>query len=469
MSRQPSSRTLELVVAVQAAVFVIGVTWAFGGNADWVRTPISVWGSLGPLLSLAILSGRRTRERCTPGTLVWCLPVTALNGLVLISCLTPGFKTLAFGVENYLMPLRVPWWTPSAARPEVALRALWLFDGIYFSCFNIALCVFRRRVIRMLLAVVVANALFLSVFGTAQKLVGSKGIYFGLVKSPQDYFFASFVYDNHWGSFIILMMGACMGLVLRYLRNPDGGGLFGGPAFFGLVAAFIIGISVPLSGSRACTLLLVALTLLALAKGTPAAAKALRSSGFTPVRAYGGIALFVIVAGWGAWTLAGDVVHSRASKAKEQIAAAWVQGGLGARAVLYHDTWRMAKARPFFGWGMGSYPSVFALYNTQVPKGDRIPVVYHDAHSDWLQSVAEIGFVGTMLVGAAVALPAFSVGRRRVTPLPYFLFAGCLIVAVYAWVEFPFGNVAVVLGWWLCFFCAIQYIRISDSADGILR
>jgi O-antigen ligase len=122
-----------------------------------------------------------------------------------------------------------------------------------------------------------------------------------------------------------------------------------------------------------------------------------------------------------------------------------------------------------FGWGMGSFPAVFPIFNTQESKIDRIPVVYHDAHSDWIQSVAEIGLVGTALIGAAVLLPALAVRRARVTPIPYFLLTGALLVSAYAWVEFPFGNVAVVLGWWLCFFCAVQYMRLSDPPGGAGR
>jgi O-antigen ligase len=459
-SPHQSTRRLEFLVAIQVAVFVVGVSWAFGGNADWVRTPVSLWGTLGIGLA-AVIVFRAPRRGVGTGTLLWLVPIAILNALVLASCLTPGFKILAYGSETYLMPLRVPFWAPSAAVPGLALRELWLFDGIYFSCVNIALAVSSRRLIRLVLAVAVGNALALSIFGTVQKLAGSTGIYFGSVKSPQDYFFASFVYDNHWGAFIILMSGACFGLVLRYLSGPKGGGLFHGPAFIGIVAAFLIALSVPLSGARTCTLLLGILTGIALVRGASTASAALRHSGVAPVGAKIGMAVAVVIAAWAAWAIAGDVIQSRVSKAKQQITSAWAQGGLGARSILYHDTWRMARDRPVFGWGMASYPSVFPLYNTQVPRGDRIPVVYHDAHSDWLQSVSEIGFTGTILIGIAVLLPALAVRKLSISPLPYFLLLGCALVAAYAWVEFPFGNVAVVLAWWLCFICAVQYVRLS--------
>jgi O-antigen ligase len=159
--------------------------------------------------------------------------------------------------------------------------------------------------------------------------------------------------------------------------------------------------------------------------------------------------------------VAGDVLHARALKTKEQIEAMWAQGGIGSRSTLYQDTWSMARERMVFGWGMGTFPTVFGLYNTQEPNSDRIPVVYHDAHSDWLQSAAEIGLAGTALIGAAVALPLAGIRRLRVTPIPFFLMTGCALVAAYAWIEFPFGNVAVVLAWWVCFICGVHYVRLS--------
>ena len=464
-SNQASSILMERAVASHVALYVVGVTWAFGGNADWVKTPISLWGSVGILLTLSILSCRGPRRRIIAGTLPWALPVVALNAVVAVSCLTPGFISLHLGNEAFLIPARVDGWIPSAARPEVALRSLWLFDGLYFSCFNLALAVSRRHVIRIVLGVAVANALALAIFGTVQKLVGSKGIYFGSVKSPQDYFFASFVYDNHWGAFVILMLGACVGLILRYAIGHRGEGFFHGPAFAGVIAAVLIAVSVPLSGARACTLLLVALAVIAAARGGPRVIKALRISGATRTGALVGTVLAAIFSACLIWLVAGDAIRARAYKTRDQITTIWKQGRIGSRTVLYDDTWSMARQRLAFGWGMGSFPTVFTLFNTQVSKVDRIPIVYHDAHSDWLQSVAEIGLVGTALIGAAVLLPWKRARWSDMTPIPFFLLTGMLLVAMYAWIEFPFGNVAVVLSWWLCFFSANQHVRLSGSPE----
>ncbi len=297
-------------------------------------------------------------------------------------------------------------------------------------------------------------------FGTVQKLVGATGIYFGAVRSPQEYFFASFVYNNHWGAFALLSFAALCGLTLRSMGRP-GAGLLRGPALGGLVAALLVGISVPLSGSRAGSLLLAVLAAAAAAQALPRLAGALRRSGTGRTGALAIVGLAAALAVAGAWIVAGDVIRARAAKTREQLGAMWAAGGLGSRSVLYHDTWRMARERPLFGWGMGSYPVVFSLYNTQESKVDRLPVIYHDAHSDWLQSLAELGLAGTALLGSAVLLPLRAIRRRRLTTIPLYLLAGCLLTAAYAGVEFPFGNGAVVLAWWLCFFTAIQYVRLS--------
>jgi O-antigen ligase len=461
--QKPRPELLGLAASIHVCILLIGVTWAFGGNADWVRTPISLWASLGIVLyAVTLKKAGRGKSRAT---LVWAIPVCLLSLQVLLSAATPGFKVLASGNGSFLMPVRVSNWIPSAARPESAVRELWLFDGLYFSCLTVAAAVTSRRMIRLILAVAVGNAFALSIFGTVQKLAGSEGIYFGAIKSPQDYFFASFVYDNHWGAFIILTMGACVGLVIRYLSLPDGRSLFQGPAFLGLIATITMTMSVPLSGARICTALLGILLVAGLMKGLPVLVRNLEGRTNATTARFG-IAIAIALFACFAWAIDGTVIRSRATKTADQIATLWAQGGAGTRGIVYRDTWRMAKDRPIFGWGMASFPLVFHLYSSQQISADHIPIVYHDAHSDWLQSVSEIGFVGSACIAAAALLPVAAIRKRRLSPVPFFLFAGCVIVLSYALVEFPFGNVAVVLTWWLCLMCGVQYSRIGGPPAG---
>jgi len=206
---------------------------------------------------------------------------------------------------------------------------------------------------------------------------------------------------------------------------------------------------------------------IALIRGIPSISDTLRISGVSKTGALAGIILVAAIAIGGFWMTAGDTITSRTVKTREQAVAMWADRGLGSRGILYRDTCRMARDRLLFGWGMGSYPTVFPLYNSIKPNRDGIPQVYHDAHSDCLQSLAELGLAGTLLLAIAVALPSAAIWRRRVTPLPFFLLCGCALVAAYSLIEFPFGNVAVVLAWWLCFFGAIQYVRLSSHQSAI--
>jgi O-antigen ligase len=126
----------------------------------------------------------------------------------------------------------------------------------------------------------------------------------------------------------------------------------------------------------------------------------------------------------------------------------------------------MARAKPWFGWGMASYPHAFRLFDTHVSREDGLPTFYRDAHSDWLQAFAEHGFVGSALLALCAALPLARLRPHHLrSPLTAYLLSGCALLLLYAWVEFPFGNLAVVFVWWLGLFSAAQYARLQDREN----
>jgi O-antigen ligase len=392
----------------------------------------------------------------------WLWPVAAFNVLVLLASMNPSFHAMKHGAETVLVHEGERAGMPSSAQPELALKALWLFDATWISCFNLALVIRQRRTVRYALLLAFANALLLAVFGTAQKLTGAHGLFFDAVPSPQTHFFATFVYHNHWGAFMVLMMATGIGLVWHYGRRRDARDFFHTPAFAGIVVVVVLAASVPLSLSRSCTLLaigLVGVTSIHFCARLIRRRRQFRESIVLPLAGAGAAVALGTAA---VWFVAGDSITQRMAKTREQVHEMRVRGTVGDRATLYRDTWRMAQEKPWFGWGMGSYPHVFTLYNTQTSV-DRLPVFYHDAHSDWLQALAEHGFVGTTLLGLCALVPLLRLRRRHFSsPLPLYLLIGCGLIVLYAWVEFPFGNVAVVLTWWFCFFCAVQYARLQD-------
>ena len=468
----PPLAPIELVTLVHAGAAAIFAAWAFGGNAAWSRNLLAWWCSLSVVIAVAAIESRKARQ---PGALHimlhplrWLWPLALFNAVVVISACNPSFRELATNTGPVLVRCTEIAWLPSSARPGLSLRALWLFDGTFLTCFNLAFVIHQRRALRGLLLVLGASALALSIFGTFQKLAKSDGLYFGLVKSPNIAFFASFIYHNHWGAFILLMIAACLGLVWHFSRRTgrEYRNFWHSPAFVGLVLVFFLVATIPLSASRSSSLLAVLLlggTFLHWIVRQVRQRRAYHESAVLPVA---GACLALAVAGASIFWLGWPVIEKRLALTQDQVAQMRAQGSIGGRAILYRDTLRMARDQWWFGWGMGSFPTVFFTYNTQDVKLAGVPITYADAHSDWLQSVAEVGLVGTVLLGLHGVVPLLTLRRRRWGgPVPGYLFGGCGLVLLYAWIEFPFGNPAVVLTWWLCFFTAVRYIDLEPGSS----
>lgn len=462
-SNRRSLGFLESIALAHTAIFLVATTWAFGGQAEWVRVPLSWWGSLGALITLAALRDRAAWRDGWMRPLHGLWPMAAFNVLVLIACLNPSFRELKDGAETLLVNTGAHPGLPSSARPLLALQALWLFDAVWISCFNIALVVRQGRALRLLLLVIVGNAFVLAVFGTAQKLSHAQGLYFDAVPSPQVHFFASFVYHNHWGAFMLLTLSACLGLSWHYARRSTARNILHSPALAGLVVTLVLAATIPLSASRSSTLLALPLLGGALLHGGMRLVRERRRHRESIAMPLLAATTALVVAGAAIWYVARDTITVRLALTRDQVTSMREQGGIGSRAELYRDTWRMAQAKLGFGWGMASYPHVFMLYNSQESSVDRLPIFYRDAHSDWLQAFAEHGLVGSALLGLCAIIPLLRLRRRHfASPLVAYPLAGCAVLLAYAWIEFPFGNVAVVLTWWLCFFCAVHYAHLQD-------
>jgi len=460
LSQRPL-RPLEWIVLLHVGIFLVWTTWGFGGAAEWMRPLFAWWGSIGLLFTLTAVQDREARREGRLRPLLWLGPLAAFNALVIAGCLNPSFIEVQYGAETLLVNSGGRPWLPSSARPGLALNALWLFDAIWISCYNLALVIRQRRALRGLLLVAATNAFVLAVFGTIQKLSGATGLYFGTVESPQKFFFASFVYHNHWGAFVVLMLATCLGLAWHFGRRRESRDFFHSPVFGGMVVMLFLAATVPLSTSRSCTLLVVVLLSATFLHWIAQLARRRRQFKESIALPLAGAVLAIALAGTGVWFVARESIVARIAKTREQLDDMRERGSVGSRGVLYHDTWRMAKDKLWFGWGMASYPYVFTLYNSQ-KSIDRLPVFYRDAHSDWLQSAAEHGLVGSALLALCAMVPLFRVRRHLGSALSSYLLGGCGLLLLYAGVEFPFGNVAVVLSWWMCFFCAVQYGRLHD-------
>lgn len=463
----PTTLLAKLVLFHFGSLLVF-TTWAFGGQAPWARQGIAAWGALGVVLFIAACWTRdKSSDDNSWPALRYLWPLWLYDLLVVISCFNPSFKEVVVAGERLLVLGDPNPWLPSAARPLLAASELWQFNVIVLSCFNLFLVLPGRRFVRGVLFLLAANAVVLAVLGTFQKLAHADGLWFGLVHSPNARFFSTFIYHNHWGAFTLLNTAVCLALLFHTLRRGGARDVWHSPGLMGAVVTLLLATSVPLSASRSCTVLMGLLLTGALAHFLRRLIRRRRERRESALLSVAGLVLAVLLATAAVAYLGRDVITQRARLTSEQLAHIAKEDTLNSRLTLYRDTWTMAAAKPWFGWGLESYAHVFRIFNTQ--RTAELWVwrpFYAEAHNDWLQSLAETGFAGTGLLALLILLPLGAIPWRRVeSVVPRYLLAGCALVLLYAWVEFPFANPAVMLTFCATFCCALRYATLDLRAQ----
>ena len=452
---------LEIAVLVHVSALLLFSSWAFGGNIWWARSTLSLWASLAlPLCCAAFLQGH-SRGRHARRKLWWLIPPALYAALVVASTFNPSFSTTMIDGVG-LMAHRgaaIPHW-PSTVNAAQSLDTLWLGAGVYLAAFNLAVVIRSRRALHLLLILISANAVALAVFGSLQKLSGS-GFYFGEATSPNVRFFATFIYYNHWGAFMVLCLATTAGLLFNQARKYQGRDLWQSPFSAALVGFLLIAISGPLSASRAATGM--AALLVAIATGHAVARIAVtRKRERRPVWPSATLLLAVVIltitaVGWLGFRGLNDR-YLQTRHAIELNHSVW-----GERLDLYGDTLELARRQPLFGWGLNSYDIAFQLIRPRPIQANRqYESSYATAHNDWLQSLAETGLVGTSLLLLTLAIPLTGLTRRKLRhPLVVYPLLGLVIVLLYALMEFPFSSGAFLITFWIVFFTAVRKAELT--------
>ncbi len=468
-STSESAIDRQKFAVAHGAFMVVASSWLLGGigpTAEWIMAGISAPAYV--VLFLEARARRAAGDRAGFRRLLrWAAPLLALGILAVVSALNPSHRQAFLYDGLVLRPVPHLAWLPSSANPAGSLRIFACLAGLAASGLAIAFCVHSRRALRGLVLGLAINALVIAVVGTLQRQTGASGPYFGAVPRANPAWFGTFLYHNHWGAFAVLHTAATLGLVFHSLRHPPARGWPYGPGPMLALVALIIAITAPLSSSRSSTALMLLLGLAATAGALLEAFRSgrrRRSSRAGLLRA--GIALGALgLAAGAAFWQSREIIAARAATTVRQIAELRAGASGYSRADLYADTWRMAADRPVFGWGLESYGRIFLDYCRFKPGSDGLMNTFEDAHSDWLQSLAETGLVGTALLLAFGLLPLVESFRpRHLTSLAGWLLAGCALVAAYAWVEFPFANPAVVASWWLFWFAALRTLQLTPSS-----
>ncbi len=116
--------------------------------------------------------------------------------------------------------------------------------------------------------------------------------------------------------------------------------------------------------------------------------------------------------GGGPARIAGKVVHSFAASAplSDVRSARLVSASGSFRAEYWHVAWHAARREPVHGTGAGSFEREW-LAERSIDQNVR------NVHNLYLEVLAELGWVGLLILGAALVVPLTAVARARSRPL----------------------------------------------------
>lgn len=438
--RPPLTPSAVLLTA-QTLLVVVVSAWAGGGRLSWAPPVLLALTALTlPLWLLRRREGGPARGLALLPAALWVL-------FIALALLNPSHGRAPDGSWHE----RAGWvrWLPTTVDREHTLAGALPWLAALVQGGALAGLGLPTRAARFLWGGVALNGFALAATGAVFQFAGADQMLGALAVPEPTYFFATFFYKNHWAAYGALGGIAGGALALADWREA----LAGRPAARGRVlffggAALLTLCTLPLPGSRAGLVLAVlligafaaraGLTLWCETEGDPAAGR--WGAGFL-------LMLVLVIAGFGAHFYA-ERGRADWTRTQAQLARHAAGGMLDLRVELSRDTWRMARARPVFGWGCGCYEIVFPVFQGDYLRDaqGRATARFEFAHNDWLQVLAENGIAGAALLLSAAGLLARrtwgAAGRAGRWAL-----GGAAVVAVYAWIDFPFHNPAVLLLW----------------------
>jgi hypothetical protein len=113
------------------------------------------------------------------------------------------------------------------------------------------------------------------------------------------------------------------------------------------------------------------------------------------------------------------------------------------RVEQFHTAWQQVKDHPVLGGGAGSFDQYWFQHR-------RVPATVHDAHNLYLETLAELGPLGLLLLASFLAVPLVAVRRARSSPLAAVAFAGYVAYLAHASIDWDWEMPTVTLAALFC-------------------
>lgn len=341
-------------------------------------------------------------------------------------------------------------------------RAFVVFASLWLTLCTVWIGFMRRLTFRLLFMFLVANGAALALLGLAQQLTHANGI-FWLVKVSSQSFVASFIYRNHAGAYLNLMLALAAGLAWwSYTRSnrrfekssPAGVFIFGG---------VVIGTMVLFTLSRGAALTMLGFVVLA---GLAFVWSQFRQ----PAHQRSNLvitALLILMAGFigvGLYSLKVENVWKRfQGMMVDPVASTYDRTEAHAAAI------EMLAERPVLGWGAGCFRFGFPPYLYRHPSiyysGMERRKLWEHAHNDLLQFPIEFGLAGAALFVGGIAWVFWRLCQHRFwnNPLSLPAILGTGMTLVHAWADFVFQNPAILVTWAVILLAAGRWTELDQQ------
>lgn len=474
-TRRVSIHPLELTALWIISAHLVFLPWALGAMRPWAQIPSLILS----VLSLAIALLPRNYSETHTGAnqfrlLMWPklfrFPIfwigLALVALIVTQALNPAWRYATDGKGWWMDPLPHKSWLPAGVIASFDQWNQWRMLVIYGSAWLTVCAIWvafsRRRTVQIFLMTLAINGLLVALFGVAQRMLGNGKIYW-FFTSPNGAFFSSFIYKNHGGAYLDLMLAVSCGLggwyYLRGLRRMEKSNPSGVLVFF----ATCIAVSVLTSYARGATLIMLAFLLVCIVAFVIHQV-VIPSENRKPVVAFVLLVVFGFFLKTGLEALRSKEAWDRLRQGvmREDVSLEMREKATAASLEMLGENWKL-------GVGAGSFRFTFPAYQHRHPDlvknaGGGL-MFWEHAHNDIVEVPIELGVGGAalLILGFGYWFVALARSYFWENPLSACVVFGLLLIAIYGWWDFPFQCPAILITWCALWASATMWARFEES------
>ena len=415
--------------------------------------PRSYW-TMGFILILGILAPAilKVHERTHPFIIfalwgrfwIYSAPITFFCLQFVVGLMHNPIASIEFDGQSYDSIIATSAWYPASVITPKTWLAVFAYSSIYLLCVNLYIVPKSRAFFENALPPFCLIAIILVVLGYLQIAMGAKDVIFTNGTGQTD-FFAFFPYDGHWAAFATIWTAACIGMALLNSRyNPNGNFINSSGPWYLTGATLLAASGFIIQAKWPSTVLLVTFSVMLMLVAIQFLTK-------SNDRNRNQIALFC--------GLASSIIFAATIVRLFQF-----ETDTSDTNFLHQAALEIFKDRPLWGWGFDSFAQISPFYTADTILGAR----YDRASSDFLHYLVELGFVGALIlpITCFIILLEYLKERRNVV-LSRHLLIGCAGVVVLAFCDSPFMSPAVFLSFFIVFFSAMRWAKVSRIEDSL--